>query len=104
MFIFETFFLKRISCPNKLKITIFNLFKLFTTVDLKRVETVKEMNGVKFNLRSRRDHGTIGTPIMLKSNFFQVNIPDADIHRYELKITPDKMPRCVLEQMFCLIQ
>uniref|UniRef100_A0A673AKK0 Uncharacterized protein n=1 Tax=Sphaeramia orbicularis TaxID=375764 RepID=A0A673AKK0_9TELE len=48
-----------------------------------------------FSLPRRPGYGTIGKPIKLLANCFQVEIPKIDVYLYEVDIKPDKCPRRV---------
>uniref|UniRef100_A0A7N8YGS8 Protein argonaute-1 n=1 Tax=Mastacembelus armatus TaxID=205130 RepID=A0A7N8YGS8_9TELE len=48
-----------------------------------------------FSLPRRPGYGSIGKPIKLLANCFQVEIPKIDIYLYEVDIKPDKCPRRV---------
>uniref|UniRef100_A0A8P4JY84 Protein argonaute-1 n=1 Tax=Dicentrarchus labrax TaxID=13489 RepID=A0A8P4JY84_DICLA len=48
-----------------------------------------------FSLPRRPGYGTIGKPIKLLANCFQVDIPKIDVYLYEVDIKPDKCPRRV---------
>lgn len=48
-----------------------------------------------FTLPRRPGYGTIGKPIKLLANCFQVEIPKIDVYLYEVDIKPDKCPRRV---------
>uniref|UniRef100_A0A671MJK0 Protein argonaute N-terminal domain-containing protein n=6 Tax=Clupeocephala TaxID=186625 RepID=A0A671MJK0_9TELE len=39
--------------------------------------------------------GTVGKPIKLLANYFEVEIPKMDVYHYEVDIKPDKCPRRV---------
>lgn len=39
--------------------------------------------------------GSSGKQIVLKANYFKVNIPNTDLHHYDVDIRPDKCPRRV---------
>lgn len=39
--------------------------------------------------------GTVGKPIRLLANHFQVQIPKIDVYHYEIDIKPEKRPRRV---------
>uniref|UniRef100_A0A8B9S9D6 Protein argonaute N-terminal domain-containing protein n=1 Tax=Apteryx owenii TaxID=8824 RepID=A0A8B9S9D6_APTOW len=39
--------------------------------------------------------GTVGKPIKLLANYFEVDIPKIDVYHYEVDIKPDKCPRRV---------
>ena len=43
----------------------------------------------------RPNNGTVGRTIPLRANYFQVQIPNADLHHYDVDIKPDKCPRRV---------
>lgn len=43
----------------------------------------------------RPGYGTMGKPIKLLANCFQVEIPKIDVYLYEVDIKPDKCPRRV---------
>ncbi|XP_041044953.1 protein argonaute-2 isoform X1 [Carcharodon carcharias] len=43
----------------------------------------------------RPDFGTMGRPIKLQANFFEVDIPKIEIYHYDIDIKPDKCPRRV---------
>ena len=51
--------------------------------------------GGDFAPPKRPNFGTVGRPIALRTNFFQVRLPKGDIHHYDLSISPDKCPRRV---------
>ena len=51
--------------------------------------------GGDFAPPKRPNFGTVGKPIALRTNFFQVRLPKGDIHHYDLSISPDKCPRRV---------
>uniref|UniRef100_A0A3B4AHE9 Protein argonaute N-terminal domain-containing protein n=1 Tax=Periophthalmus magnuspinnatus TaxID=409849 RepID=A0A3B4AHE9_9GOBI len=51
--------------------------------------------GALFSLPRRPGYGTIGKPIRLLANCFQVEIPKIDVYLYEVDIKPDKCPRRV---------
>lgn len=48
-----------------------------------------------FTLPRRPGYGTIGKPIKLLANCFQVEIPKIDVYFYEVDIKPDRCPRRV---------
>ncbi|KAE8282477.1 Protein argonaute-3 [Larimichthys crocea] len=48
-----------------------------------------------FSLPRRPGYGTLGKPIKLLANCFQVEIPKIDVYLYEVDIKPDKCPRRV---------
>uniref|UniRef100_A0A8D3CZW2 Protein argonaute-1 n=1 Tax=Scophthalmus maximus TaxID=52904 RepID=A0A8D3CZW2_SCOMX len=48
-----------------------------------------------FALPRRPGYGTVGKPIKLLANCFQVEIPKIDVYLYEVDIKPDKCPRRV---------
>ncbi|XP_077404063.1 protein argonaute-3 isoform X2 [Vanacampus margaritifer] len=48
-----------------------------------------------FSLPQRPGYGTVGKPIKLLANCFQVDIPKIDVYLYEVDIKPDKCPRRV---------
>lgn len=48
-----------------------------------------------FTLPKRPGYGTIGKPIKLLANCFQVEIPKIDVYFYEVDIKPDRCPRRV---------
>lgn len=48
-----------------------------------------------FTLPRRPGYGTIGKPIKLLANCFQVEIPKIDVYLYEVDIKPDRCPRRV---------
>lgn len=48
-----------------------------------------------FTLPQRPGYGTIGKPIKLLANCFQVEIPKIDVYLYEVDIKPDRCPRRV---------
>lgn len=48
-----------------------------------------------FEQPRRPNQGQLGRPIMLRANFFKVEMPSADIFHYDISITPDKCPRRV---------
>ena len=48
---------------------------------------------VDFQHPSRPNQGQMGKPIWLKANYFKVEIPNSDIHQYDIDIKPDKCPR-----------
>jgi len=50
---------------------------------------------VDFRPPPRPNTGQIGKPIWLKANYFNVTIPNGDIHHYDIDIKPDKCPRRV---------
>lgn len=50
---------------------------------------------VLFSLPKRPCYGTLGKPIKLLANCFQVEIPKIDVYLYEVDIKPDKCPRRV---------
>uniref|UniRef100_A0AAQ4NS90 Argonaute RISC catalytic component 3a n=1 Tax=Gasterosteus aculeatus aculeatus TaxID=481459 RepID=A0AAQ4NS90_GASAC len=50
---------------------------------------------VLFSLPRRPGYGTLGKPIKLLANCFQVEIPKIDVYLYEVDIKPDKCPRRV---------
>lgn len=39
--------------------------------------------------------GTVGKPIRLLANHFQVQIPKIDVYHYDIEIKPEKRPRRV---------
>ena len=43
----------------------------------------------------RPNNGTVGRTIPLRANYFQVQIPNSDLHHYDVDIKPDKCPRRV---------
>lgn len=53
-----------------------------------------------FSLPRRPGHGTIGKPIKLLANCFQVEIPKIDVYLYEVDIKPEKCPRRVNRYQF----
>lgn len=48
-----------------------------------------------FMVPRRPGYGTMGKPIKLLANCFQVEIPKIDVYLYEVDIKPDKCPRRV---------
>lgn len=48
-----------------------------------------------FQAPRRPGIGTIGKPIKLLANYFEVDIPKIDVYHYEVDIKPDKCPRRV---------
>ncbi|MGH0165689.1 UNVERIFIED_CONTAM: hypothetical protein FKN15_049195 [Acipenser sinensis] len=48
-----------------------------------------------FQAPRRPGLGSIGKPIRLLANYFQVEIPKMDVHHYEVDINPEKCPRRV---------
>lgn len=48
-----------------------------------------------FSMPRRPGYGTMGKPIKLLANCFQVEIPKMDVYLYEVDIKPDKCPRRV---------
>lgn len=48
-----------------------------------------------FTLPRRPGYGTVGKPIKLLANCFQVEIPKIDVYLYEVDIKPDRCPRRV---------
>ena len=48
-----------------------------------------------FIVPRRPGYGTMGKPIKLLANCFQVEIPKIDVYLYEVDIKPDKCPRRV---------
>lgn len=48
-----------------------------------------------FTVPRRPGYGTMGKPIKLLANCFQVEIPKMDVYLYEVDIKPDKCPRRV---------
>lgn len=48
-----------------------------------------------FTVPRRPGCGTMGKPIKLLANCFQVDIPKIDVYLYEVDIKPDKCPRRV---------
>lgn len=48
-----------------------------------------------FAMPRRPGYGTMGKPIKLLANCFQVEIPKMDVYLYEVDIKPDKCPRRV---------
>uniref|UniRef100_A0A8C5AEE5 Uncharacterized protein n=1 Tax=Gadus morhua TaxID=8049 RepID=A0A8C5AEE5_GADMO len=48
-----------------------------------------------FSLPRRPGYGTMGKPIKLLANCFQVDIPKIDVYLYEVDIKPEKCPRRV---------
>lgn len=48
-----------------------------------------------FSVPRRPGYGTMGKPIKLLANCFQVEIPKMDVYLYEVDIKPDKCPRRV---------
>lgn len=48
-----------------------------------------------FSMPRRPGFGTMGKPIKLLANCFQVEIPKMDVYLYEVDIKPDKCPRRV---------
>lgn len=53
------------------------------------------VNDVHFPPTIRPNFGEIGITIRLKVNFFEVQIPDKEIHHYDVEIYPDNCPRRV---------
>lgn len=54
-----------------------------------------QMKEVEFQPPNRPNVGQMGKPIWLKANYFKVQIPNGDIHHYDIDIKPDKCPRRV---------
>lgn len=48
-----------------------------------------------FQAPRRPGIGTVGKPIKLLANYFEVDIPKIDVYHYEVDIKPDKCPRRV---------
>ncbi|TRY78960.1 hypothetical protein DNTS_014717 [Danionella cerebrum] len=48
-----------------------------------------------FQAPRRPGMGTVGKPIKLLANYFEVEIPKMDVYHYEVDIKPDKCPRRV---------
>ncbi len=48
-----------------------------------------------FQAPRRPGVGTVGKPIKLLANYFEVEIPKIDVFHYEVDIKPDKCPRRV---------
>ncbi|CBY20341.1 unnamed protein product [Oikopleura dioica] len=48
-----------------------------------------------FSAPQRPGMGSSGKQIVLKANYFKVNIPNTDLHHYDVDIRPDKCPRRV---------
>ena len=48
-----------------------------------------------FTVPRRPGYGTMGKPIKLLANCFQVDIPKIDVYLYEVDIKPEKCPRRV---------
>uniref|UniRef100_A0A3Q3X7Q6 Protein argonaute N-terminal domain-containing protein n=1 Tax=Mola mola TaxID=94237 RepID=A0A3Q3X7Q6_MOLML len=48
-----------------------------------------------FHAPRRPGMGTVGKPIKLLANYFEVEIPKMDVYHYEVDIKPDKCPRRV---------
>uniref|UniRef100_A0A673M7H6 Protein argonaute-3-like n=1 Tax=Sinocyclocheilus rhinocerous TaxID=307959 RepID=A0A673M7H6_9TELE len=48
-----------------------------------------------FSVPRRPGYGTMGKPIKLLANCFQVDIPKMDVYLYDVDITPEKCPRRV---------
>ncbi|KAG5857984.1 hypothetical protein ANANG_G00025250 [Anguilla anguilla] len=48
-----------------------------------------------FTVPRRPGYGTMGKPIKLLANCFQVEIPKMDVYLYEVDIKPEKCPRRV---------
>lgn len=48
-----------------------------------------------FTAPPRPGQGNSGKQIVLKANYFKVNIPNGDLHHYDVDIRPDKCPRRV---------
>lgn len=48
-----------------------------------------------FHAPRRPGMGTVGKPIRLLANYFEVEIPKMDVYHYEVDIKPDKCPRRV---------
>ncbi|MBN3320357.1 AGO1 protein, partial [Atractosteus spatula] len=48
-----------------------------------------------FQAPRRPGVGTVGKPIKLLANYFEVDIPKMDVYHYEVDIKPDKCPRRV---------
>uniref|UniRef100_A0A663MWD2 Protein argonaute-1 n=1 Tax=Athene cunicularia TaxID=194338 RepID=A0A663MWD2_ATHCN len=51
--------------------------------------------GGVFQAPRRPGIGTVGKPIKLLANYFEVDIPKIDVYHYEVDIKPDKCPRRV---------
>uniref|UniRef100_A0A8D2P302 Protein argonaute-1 n=1 Tax=Zosterops lateralis melanops TaxID=1220523 RepID=A0A8D2P302_ZOSLA len=52
-------------------------------------------HGQVFQAPRRPGIGTVGKPIKLLANYFEVDIPKIDVYHYEVDIKPDKCPRRV---------
>lgn len=55
-----------------------------------------------FQAPRRPGMGTVGKPIKLLANYFEVEIPKMDVYHYEVDIKPDKCPRRVNRCHTCL--
>uniref|UniRef100_A0A8B9L9E9 Protein argonaute-1 n=1 Tax=Astyanax mexicanus TaxID=7994 RepID=A0A8B9L9E9_ASTMX len=53
-----------------------------------------------FSMPRRPGYGTMGKPIKLLANCFQVEIPKMDVYLYEVDIKPEKCPRRVNRYVF----
>uniref|UniRef100_A0A671KNT3 Protein argonaute-3-like n=1 Tax=Sinocyclocheilus anshuiensis TaxID=1608454 RepID=A0A671KNT3_9TELE len=53
------------------------------------------LNAALFSVPRRPGYGTVGKPIKLLANCFQVEIPKMDVYLYEVDIKPEKCPRRV---------
>ena len=69
------------------------IVELVTTVELKRVPNVVLQSRVDLEPPRRPGSGSTGREIMLKANLFELNVPDTDLHHYNVDITPAKCPR-----------
>uniref|UniRef100_A0A3B4BJ88 Protein argonaute N-terminal domain-containing protein n=1 Tax=Periophthalmus magnuspinnatus TaxID=409849 RepID=A0A3B4BJ88_9GOBI len=56
-----------------------------------------------FSMPRRPGYGTMGKPIKLLANCFQVEIPKMDVYLYEVDIKPDKCPRRVNRYTPCWV-
>lgn len=55
-----------------------------------------------FSCPRRPNLGREGRPIGLRANHFQISMPRGFVHHYDINIQPDKCPRKVIYQTFCL--
>lgn len=56
-----------------------------------------------FQAPRRPGIGTVGKPIKLLANYFEVDIPKIDVYHYEVDIKPDKCPRRVNRYYIALL-
>lgn len=74
---------------------LYNLLSSFFSFSYKHTEA--------FSLPKRPDFGTVGRRILLRTNFFEVTLPDRDIYQYDVTIEPSKCPaslnRIIIENM-----